>query len=203
MNNIKIKSEPLKRIGWLSLFTAFSSSLCCIIPIFAILAAGTSGIASNYLWLESARPYFWSSTVLTLSLAWYQKLKVSGKELCHCNNETLSFWQSKRFLGIITILSILFLSFPNYAHIFLHKPDSHIIINEGVFKDKVELRISGMTCVACEHHVKTEIDKIKGVKKSEVSYSKSKAVVVFDKKRTSIKDIIRAINSTGYSVVSK
>lgn len=186
----------------LSLFTAFTSSLCCIMPIFAILA-GTSGIASNYLWLDSARPYFLGSTVVTLSLAWYQKLKVSGKELCHCNNETLSFWQSKRFLGIITILSILFLSFPNYAHIFLHKPDSHIIINEGVFKDKVELRISGMTCVACEHHVKTEIDKIKGVKKSEVSYSKSKAVVVFDKKRTSIKDIIRAINSTGYSVVSK
>jgi copper chaperone CopZ len=55
-----------------------------------------------------------------------------------------------------------------------------------------------MTCSGCEHHVKTEISKLKGIVEVIVSYEKGNAIVKFDNKQTSIEQIEKAINSTGY-----
>jgi len=55
-----------------------------------------------------------------------------------------------------------------------------------------------MTCSSCEHHVKTEISKLKGIVEVLVSYENGNAIVKFDNKQTSITEIEKAINSTGY-----
>jgi copper chaperone CopZ len=55
-----------------------------------------------------------------------------------------------------------------------------------------------MTCSSCEHHVKTEISKLKGIAEVLVSYENGNAIVKFDNKQTSITEIEKAINSTGY-----
>ncbi|GGD47950.1 hypothetical protein GCM10011514_09960 [Emticicia aquatilis] len=191
----------------LSIITALASSLCCIMPVFAILA-GTTGIASTFSWLDPARPYFIGSTAFILGLAWYQKLKpqkqTSDKSLnCNCEIDSkVSFLQTKTFLTMITILSILLLSFPSYSHLFFQKPDNKVTINQAVKSQKIEFIISGMTCTGCEVHVKSEISKLKGIIIAQVSYEKGKAFVEFDNKKTNIKEITKAINSTGYKVVN-
>jgi copper chaperone CopZ len=180
------------------LLTAIAASLCCITPILA-LVAGTSGLASTFSWLEPFRPYLIGLTILVLGFAWYQKLKPQKKIDCKCEiTEKPNFMQKKTFLGITTVITALLLSFPSYAHIFFPKIESKAIITQILQIQKVEFTIKGMTCSGCEHHVKTEIGKLKGIAEVVVSYEKGNAIVRFDNKQTSIKEIEKAINSTGY-----
>ena len=180
------------------LLTAIVASLCCITPILALIA-GTSGLASNFSWLEPFRPYFIGLTILVIGFAWYQKLKPQKKIDCKCETtEKINFMQTKSFLGIITLVVALLLSFPIYAHIFFPKPENKTIITQSSKIQKVEFTIKGMTCSGCEHHIKTEISKLKGIIEVVVSYEKGNAIVKFDNKQTSIAEIEKAINSTGY-----
>ena len=95
----------------LGILTALASSLCCIMPVLAIVA-GTSGLASTFSWLEPARPYFIGSTALILGFAWYQKLKPQAKDDCGCDVPTkMPFMQSSTFLGIITMSQPCFCPF--------------------------------------------------------------------------------------------
>ena len=185
------------------LMTAIASSLCCITPVLAIVA-GSSGLASTFSWLEPFRPYFIGMTVLVLGFAWYQKLKPQQKIDCNCETtQKPNFMQTKSFLGIITVMTVLLLSFPSYAHIFFPKTESKVTVtptSEIKMGDvlQVEFTIKGMTCSGCEHHVKIEINKLKGIVEVVVSYNKGNAVVKFDSKQTNIEEIEKAINSTGY-----
>ena len=180
------------------LLTAIASSLCCITPVLAIIA-GSSGLASTFSWLEPFRPYFIGMTVLVLGFAWYQKLKPQQKIDCNCETtQKPKFMNTKSFLGIITVMTVLLLSFPSYAYIFFPKTESKVIVTPTSEIQKVEFTIKGMTCSGCEHHVKTEISKLKGIVEVVVSYDKGNAVVKFDSKKTNIQEIEKAINSTGY-----
>ncbi|AZA51178.1 mercuric transport protein MerTP [Chryseobacterium carnipullorum] len=187
-----------KKLIGAGLLTAIASSLCCITPILAIVA-GSSGIASTFSWLEPFRPYFIGMTVLVLGFAWYQKLKPQKQIDCNCEtNQKQNFMQTKSLLGSITVISVLLLSFPSYAHIFVPKTKITAIVTSTSKIQKVEFTIKGMTCSGCEHHVKTEISKLKGIVEVIVSYEKGNAIVKFDNKQTSIEQIEKAINSTGY-----
>ena len=111
--------------------------------------------------------------------------------------------QTKSFLGIITAMSVLLLSFPSYAHIFIPKTKSVSIVTSTSKIQKVEFTIKGMTCSGCEHHVKTEINKLKGIVEVVVSYENGNAIVKFDNKQTTIEQIEKAINSTGYKSIKR
>ncbi len=190
-----------KKLISAGLLTAIASSLCCITPVLAIVA-GSSGLASIFSWLEPFRPYFIGMTVFILGFAWYQKLKPQKQIDCKCETtEKPNFMQTKSFLGIITVMTVLLLSFPIYAHIFFPKTENKAIITQTSEIQKVEFTITGMTCSGCEHHVKTEISKLKGIVEVVVSYEKGNAIVKFDNKQTSIQEIEKAINSTGYKSI--
>lgn len=186
----------------LSLLTALSSSLCCIMPILAIFA-GTSGIVSTFAWVEPARPFFVGATLLILGFAWYQKLKPPKRVSCDCEHESKKpFWDSKSFLGMITVLSFLLLAFPVYSHLLFQSNKNQTVVSEKNKIKKVEFTISGMTCAGCEQHIKTDIQKLKGVVSSEVSYSKENAIIQFDTTQLTISQITKNIQATGYRVVN-
>lgn len=186
----------------LGILTALASSLCCIMPVLAIIA-GTSGFASTFSWLEPARPYFIGATVLVLGFAWYQKLRPQPKDDCGCHVPTKTpFIQSKTFLGIITIVSALLLSFPSYAHIFFPKQEVQKIANPTASIQKIEVQIEGMTCTGCEEHVKSEINELNGISEIAVSYENGNATVGFDSQKTDIDKIKNAINQTGYKAIN-
>jgi mercuric ion transport protein len=192
-----------KKLIGAGVLSAIAASLCCITPVLA-LVAGTSGLASTFSWLEPARPYFISLTISVLGFAWYQKLKPKKQIDCNCETEEKpKFIQSKMFLGIVTAFAIVMLAFPYYAHIFYPKTEKQIIVVDKSNVQTVEFSINGMTCASCEEHVNHEVNKLSGIIKSTASYENENAIVEFDNSKTTITEIEKAINGTGYSVTDK
>ncbi len=186
-----------KLVG-VGLLTALSASLCCITPVLALLA-GTSGLASTFSWLEPLRPYFIGLTFLVLGFAWYQKLKPQKQIDCNCETDPKpNFMQTKIFLGIVTVFAVVMFAFPAYSGIFFPKIDKQIIAVNKSNMETVAFKINGMTCTGCEHHVRIEINKLKGIVEATVSYEKGNVIVKFDNSKTTLDDIEKAINSTGY-----
>ncbi|MCH2451342.1 MAG: mercuric transporter MerT family protein [Gracilimonas sp.] len=109
MKNQKSHNSDTKWMG-AGLLAAFAASLCCITPVAAFLA-GIGGIGSMFAWIEPFRPWLIGITVLILGFAWYRKLKLQWEPECACEANP-SFWQSKSFLGIVTVLTAGLLAFP-------------------------------------------------------------------------------------------
>ncbi|PZX61013.1 copper chaperone CopZ [Algoriphagus ratkowskyi] len=196
-----MKSE--NKLAGIGILTAFSASLCCITPVLALLA-GTSGLASTFSWLDPLRPYLVGLTVLVLGFVWYQKLKPQKQIDCNCETtERTPLIQTKTFLGIVTVFAGLMLAFPTYAHIFFPKTETQIIVTEQFNIRTAEFTINGMTCSGCEEHVNHEVNMLKGIVNTSVSYDNGNAIVEFDKTQTDIQEIEKAIAKTGYSVTDK
>lgn len=187
----------------LGILTAIAASLCCITPVLAILA-GVSGVAATFSWLEPLRPYLISVSVIVLAFAWYQQLKPKKEDIdCECEDDQKpSFWQGKVFLGIVTVVSALLLTFPSYSNL-LFKTDNITTSAQGGANEKATFFIDGMTCEGCELSVDFAINKNKGIIRSSSSYKEGKAEVTFNTDSTSAEKLARAIElETGYKVTA-
>lgn len=191
--------------GWVAgLLTAVAASLCCITPVLALLG-GASGLASSFSWIEPFRPYLIGLTVLVFAFAWYQKLKPQKQVDCDCEADNKkSFWQSKSFLGIVTVVAALLIAFPYYAKAFYPKPqEPKVVVVDKTNIQQAVFKIKGMTCESCTQHVNSEISKVNGVIGFQTSYENANSTVKFDNSKTSVDSIAAAINSTGYKVISQ
>ncbi|TMI93707.1 MAG: mercuric transport protein MerTP [Bacteroidetes bacterium] len=194
MNNGKLISAGV--------FTAIAASVCCIVPVVA-LVAGSGAIASSFSWIAPARPYMIGLTVALLGFAWYQKLKKPQViDDCGCDKKPL-FFQSKMFLLSVTLFAALVIAFPFYAKAFFPKKEKTSVNVEKSNIQTVELNIKGMGCEACEQEIDHEVNKLPGIVRSTVSYKNKKAVIQFDISKTTLKDITDAVNATGYKVISQ
>ena len=189
--------------GWIvGMVTAVAASLCCITPVLALIS-GVGGIAATFSWMEPARPYLVGITMAALGFAWYQKLKrrKQADVECDCEEEgKTNFWQSKTFLGIVTVFAITMLTFPSYSHIFYPKSDKQVVVVKDTALKTVDFSISGMTCTSCEEHVKHAVNELNGVLESSANYEKGTASVKFDESKISVDKLVGAINATGYKV---
>lgn len=186
-----------------AILSAFAASLCCITPAIAILA-GSSSIASNFSWLDPARPYLIGLSLAILACAWYLNLKSVKSTDLDCTCETTkkgSFIHSKSFLSIVTLFAITMMTFPLYAEIFYPTPiaESRKISDTGT-NQQVVFKIQGMTCQACEAHVDNELSKVNGVLAYKTSYSNGSTLVSFDSSKVDIQTLETAIHRTGYKV---
>ncbi|WP_159518594.1 mercuric transport protein MerTP [Sunxiuqinia indica] len=200
-----MKTKTNKALLGTGLFTAIAASLCCITPVLALIA-GSSGIASSFSWMEPFRPYLIGLTILVLAFAWYQKLKprTAGEIQCACEaDEKPSFWQSKKFLGIVTVFAVLMLVFPYYSPVFYPDNKKEIVIVNAADIQTVQLEIEGMTCEACDSHVAYAAQEVDGVIEAKADHKTGKAIVKFDKTKTSQEAIVNSINSTSYKVVGE
>jgi mercuric ion transport protein len=180
--------------------SAIAASLCCITPVVALLA-GSSSIAATFSWIEPTRPYLIGLSVAALALAWYLKLKQQDPDNCGCAaDEKPKFTQSKTFLLLVTIFAVVMIAFPYYSKIFFPKTEKQINFVEKSNIQSAEFKISGMTCEGCTEEIKHEVNKLKGILKSEASYQNANTMVQFDNSKTNIAEITKAINSTGYKV---
>jgi len=191
------------KVAFAATLTAIAASLCCITPILALIA-GTSGAAATFSWMEPFRPYLIGLTLLVLGFAWYQKLRPKNKKEieCACDDDiNPSFWQSKTFLFLISLFAVLMLLFPYYSNNFYSQPNKEILIVSQSNIEKKTFDVNGMTCLGCEAHVESEVNKLEGIISVKASFEKSNTVVEYDKTRTDETAIVKAINSTGYKVV--
>ncbi len=192
-----------KLIG-MSVLTALAASVCCIIPVLAVLA-GTTGLASAFSWIEPFRPYLLGVTALVLSFAWYQKFKPKTEtEIdCECEDEKPKFINSKVFLFLITLFASVMLAFPNYSHIFYSNPNTSKEMGYGEQSNLKEIRITidGMTCPGCEAHIENEVNKLDGIRNVNADYKAANAFVEYDETNVDLQKIETAILSTGYKIV--
>ena len=101
----------------------------------------------------------------------------------------------------MTVLAGLMLAFPAYAHIFYPDTGQNLIgINQSDIR-KVEFQIKGMTCTACEEHISYEVNALFGIIRSNTSYASGNAIVEYDHTKTTVSEIEKAINNTGYNVL--
>jgi len=191
--------------AYTGIFTAVVASICCITPVLALIA-GTSGIASTFSWVEPFRPYLIGLTIIVLVFAWYQKLRPKTQEEidCVCEDDAKpTFWQSKRFLLIVTLFAALMLTFPYYANIFYAQPTKEIVYVSQSNIEKHTSEVEGMTCAGCEAHVESEVNKLNGIISVKASYENANTIVEFDNTKTDLPTIQKAIEKTGYKVVEK
>lgn len=199
------QNQKSKSLFGLGLLTAFTASLCCITPVLALLA-GTSGLAASFSFMEPVRPYLLGITILVLGYAWYQKLKPINSEKMECACDEVkkpTFWQSKIFLGIVTVFAALLLAFPYYGQIFYPKTNKPIV---GISLNNVKelkLNISGMTCESCETHIEHAVNGLPGIVSVSANSKDGNASVKFDISKTDEATIIKTIDSTGYKVIGQ
>jgi len=195
--------KPLVGAG---LLAALAASLCCITPLLAVVG-GLGGVASSFSWLEPFRPYLIALSVGVLGFAWYQKLKPRVVDDCGCAVDTKpSFMQSKRFLGVVTVLAALLLAFPYYGASLY--PTTAVLApalattKAAPVWQTANYRIGGMTCEACAKHVEHAVQQLPGVQAVRVSYPQGTAQVRFDAAKSPAVQVTQAINGTGYQVLA-
>lgn len=188
-----------RKLAGAGLLAAFAASLCCLTPVLALLV-GTSSLAASFNWMAPLRPYLMGLTASVLGFAWYQQLKPQPLDSCGCEPQKKSIMQTKSFLSTVTLASLLLLTFPSYSSLFYQgtpaKQQPAPISQQTAY-----IRIKGMSCESCEHRVKQEISKLKGISTVNVSYAKANATVKYDNKKTSLAEIKKAVDATGYKVV--
>lgn len=187
------------------IFAAIGASLCCITPVLAVLA-GSTGMASNFSWMEPFRPYLIALTVLVLAYAWWDKLKPVKQDMeCACDPDeegNVSFWYTKTFLAIVTVFAVVMLSFPYWGDALIGGQKEQVVIVNRTNILKKTINIEGMTCVACEATVAKVGGDVHGVINISASTADKHAVVEYDKTKTDIDAIMTAIGTTGYKPVS-
>jgi len=181
-----------------ALLSAVIASICCIIPVLA-LVGGISGLSANLTWLHPLRPYLIIMAILSLGFAWYRKLGLAAD--CNCaSNAITRFFQSRAFLGVVTIVVALMAAFPSYSNIFYAKAEKRPITYAKEKLHATEIKISGMSCTGCAQRIKREIENLTGVVAADVSYENGNAVVTFDGSLIKVSDIQTVIRSAGYGV---
>lgn len=183
---------------------ALAASSCCIPPVIAAIA-GVGGAAGSLSWMEPLRPYLIGLAVVAIGYAWYNHLKpktvsASGmkEDDCGCDIEKPKWYQTKGFLVGMTLFAAISITFPYYSGIFYPNNKQEVVIVDNSSIQKINVSIEGMTCDACQNHVNHAVNELTGIVDVNTSYAKGNATVQFDDTKTSVDEIKKAINSTGY-----
>ncbi len=179
---------------------ALSSSLCCIVPLLALL--GTTGSAlSMFSWIAPLRPYLLAATAIVLLIAFYRAYKPVKKDDCGCAEKKTGM-QSKTFLWIVAIISIGLSALPYYiTNVEKQKPKTAIANTQ--YLSQTVFQISGMSCAACEGHVTHALQQQSGVQQVSTSYEKGESTIQFDSSKVSLKQLAAVIErETGYKVIN-
>jgi len=210
-----------------AILAALVSSLCCITPLlFVLLGVGSFGAATMF---EPLRPYLMGVAVLFQAVAYYWVYFKHDSSACAPGEvcETKPANRASRFgLWFATLMVILFALVPYITPqlaerlsaknvepqtertgecCISQKPTSanteasNNTSPSGNFA-RVTFTVTGMTCASCETTIKLALEKTPGVKRAEVSYDISEAVVEYDAKVITREKLRDVINSTGYKV---
>lgn len=197
---LKLKSSGLHTTT--GVVSAIAASLCCIAPAITIIAGGTS-MLGNFAWIEPIRPYLIGISTIALAYAWYLKLKpvkVNQADCCASPGKK-SFFQSKSFLGLVTIFAIAAMTFPLYVNKLVAKsPVVPVGDSAGTSKQQAIFSVSGMDCEGCESIINKRLSSLKGVFAFETSYDAASSAVIFDSLHIKAVDIGEAIKEAGFEV---
>ena len=183
------------------ILTAGAASLCCITPVLALIA-GSNVIIPGLLWIDPLRPYLIAISILLIGIVWFRKMMSDTTDNCNCDTSVKQkFIHTKSFLGLVTVGMILIMAIPYYTSVLYPRQDQKTNIFYQASRREMNLKIEGMTCSACEKHIKQAVNKLDGIVKLNVSYKNSQALITFDTNKTSSAAIQKAVETTGYTVI--
>lgn len=191
-----------KLLTTMAVIGSLGASICCIGPFIA-LAIGGSSFASIFSWATPLRPILIGLTIMILIYAWQRKLRRSKQADCDCENSAkLKFIDTKLFLGILTGLSILFLTFPYYSKFLASDAGEKPYANNNPNEMTVKFLVSGMTCESCATTIKNSLKSKDGVQNVTVLLAENMVLVTFNQKNLTSKQISGYIDGMGYTVLS-
>jgi mercuric ion transport protein len=185
--------------GWIGgLLAAIAGSLCCIAPLLSIFG-GLSSAATYFNWIAPYRPYLIGITILVFAFAWYEQLVFTPiKEKDCCTPANRSFWQSKKFLLIVTLFAAVLTAFPYYfPMIYKVTPKTKFVDLQGNLKS-IRIDIKGMGCADCTKHIDGSLMGLYGVTSSNTSFEKAQTIVRYDPAKTNADSIDHKIKAIGY-----
>jgi len=198
-----MENNESKENKWLGvgIFAAVAASLCCIAPVLAILG-GIGGIASTFSWLEPLRPYLMGVSAIALGAAFYQAYKPKKEIECDCESDVKpKFINSKKFLWIVLVVSVVLFSFPYYSGVFFPNVETAVTKTNKANIVEAKINIEGMTCTSCEHSIDYSLKTTDGVLDATSSYKTGIAKVKYDKTKVSPEQLKKAIeDKAGYKV---
>lgn len=65
--------------------------------------------------------------------------------------------------------------------------------------EQLVLKIKGMTCVNCEHHIEEDLKGQDGISKVKASYRNGSAIIEYSSSKITIAEVIRIISESGYT----
>lgn len=203
---------------------ALLASLCCIGPLlFVLLGVSAFGAAAYF---ETVRPYLLGAAVLLLAVAFYWIYFRRRNTTCAPGDDCAvkPVARASRFgLWVASLAVLLFASLPYFAGALASKISEKQTVSEETEQEAccisrtsndetgtppipaagmktATFKVEGMTCVSCETTIRLALERTPGVRRSQVSYDRSEAVVEYDPQKTTLKKLRDAINSTGYTV---
>src|SRR5689334_12554137 len=64
--------------------------------------------------------------------------------------------------------------------------------------EQVDLAITGMSCVACAHHIEQNLSAAAGVHRANVNFATARATVEYDPATTDVLHLVEAVKDAGY-----
>ncbi|MFB6257793.1 MAG: mercuric transporter MerT family protein [Flavobacteriales bacterium] len=187
----------------LAIVAALGSSLCCIVPVLALLA-GVSGMASSFSWLSPLSPYLGTLALIALAFAWYREWRSGtdpqGCASCAEGEEKRKVWRTRAPLILSTLLVVGMLGFPYYSGWFLKGGDGEAMTaSEG--GQELVLKVEGMTCTGCEKSIEHALGQQDGVLHADAEYEKGRALVRYRANEVEKKELVESIEKgPGYEV---
>ncbi len=218
--NDSLDNKPNKWILVGGLIAALGASMCCIGPVLFVALGLGSFTAAGYF--ESIRPYLIGVAGIFLALAWYRVFYRKPKKCAHRGGS-----QAQQKLGVvlITILMAGFAAYPQLSTLAyrlnkatpaqnnsLISPSLEITTPDpeaGVTMAKVpegstlEVDIQSMTCPACATGIESTLGKKPGVLDAHIDFSSKSGSIVYDETMLTPKQLIMAIDATGFKAEPK
>lgn len=181
---------------YVAIFSALLASICCIGPLLLVaIGLGTSAVfIGRYQW------FFVIGALTVLAWGWAKYLR--ERTLCDCVHKPMEGRRS----GMVTLLiaTVLVLGFAGLnisPYLFASTPVAQTQTQLPNGLNRIVISIEGLSCVTCEIPVRHALRRIDGVKSAHVSAATKTATVDYEPAQTNPKQLVAAINSTGYHAV--
>lgn len=185
-----------------AVFTAIASSLCCVLPLIAVVfGLGAVGAGAMF---ETLRPYLLAVAVAALAFSFYRVY--FRREACAdgeaCSTKPVSrIGQMVLWSGLVLIAAFAFAPYYTGYLMAAASPSPNAAVIAPVSEpanETVVISVDGMTCAGCEPHINGTLTKLNGVSSSEASYENKNVKVVYNPGQISVGQIKAAINEIGY-----
>lgn len=166
-----------------AVLVAILSSACCWLPLLLLGLGVSGGVLVTFF--APLRPWLLPVSLVLLAVGWYFTLRplrtagstcaTAGEDCCAPGSGNRS---GRRFnltmLVIATVMVGVFAFFPDYLGALL---PARAVTPAAADDLTTTIAIEGMTCSACEIHVRKQLEKVPGITVDKVDYASGRAVV--------------------------